>query len=408
MSKYGKIRRTKSLYKKKKSGFRRVLETAVFVVVAFGIGFVGFTIAQTVIHYTPAVNSGGDGTEATASDNTLDNTDNTGDNTGDTPDSTGDTANPVPATGGLAVYPPSSVLSSILSSAEALSEYAAVAESDGYEALVIELKDDEGRLLYASAIEGIAGDEEVIAGGLTAAEIADAVRAAGLRPVARINTLKDHIAPLKRQDVAYRIAGSEWMWLDNVPGIGKRWANPFLQGTADYIGEVVEELYAAGFAEVILANAVFPPFKREDFGLLSPHITNTHTRFAALGDFVNAVSGRVPEGDILLEIAVSDLSEGEVPVGTAEVLRNKEPSVSISGVAAVFTVQDLGARNADTGEFEGIPAAVKAGLRLAVEHGGGLEVIPLLDLDAGADEAVRREVIAAFEANGYEKYIIRG
>jgi len=306
-----KVKRSKNLYKKPKSGFRKALEIVLSVIVVVGLGFVGFTVADALIGLqcddcerhrllciceTPVLIP-------------VDSLPETPSDVLSEPPTDVHAPTDTPAQDEFdlsgAVYAPANVLSN----STALLAFIAEAKSEGYSAVVIEMKDEVGQLLYLSGVmlgeppKLIAEDRAIVTGSLSAQSVASAIAAEGLIPVARVNTLRDHIAPLRHADVTY--AG----WLDGRPDSGGRaWANPFLQGTRVYNTEIVRELHDAGFEAVILAGVTFPtkPFSALDRQILHADVTNLETRYRGLVEFVNAVAAANPEAVILLEASEND------------------------------------------------------------------------------------------------------
>jgi hypothetical protein len=399
MSKGYKIRRSKNLYKKKKSIPRKILETAVLIIVVVGLGFVGFTVGDAILNYVPPPDE-----PAPTHTNAEGNEDEPNrDSNAEPPDNEpNDHPDPV-AVSGNAVYAPSNVLAS----SAALSSYLETAKSGGFDSIVIEMKDEEGRLLYQSDIEMVLAAGEISIGTLTAEQIANAAIAAGLKPIARISTLKDHIASERIIDVSY------FGWLDDVPGLGKRWANPFLDGTAAYISEITAELHQAGFDDIIFANTIFPTFRGIDYEILPSHVTDANTRFAGLGDFVNTVADNNPDVNILLEMSLGCFVDGTV-VRTAEVLRNLEGrggslSENISAIVLIFSRDDFTLSDEESGARRGSTSTeriVKDGLAQVTQHSGDLEIVPLLDRD-GLSENDCNKISEVFSDNGLENFIIR-
>jgi hypothetical protein len=291
-----------------------------------------------------------------------------------------------------------------LSNAAALSAFLVNARSDGFDVVVIEMKDEIGRLLYQSEV--VTGEppmqvnqiREIVTGTLTAQAIVAAVEEEGMRPVARINTLKDHIAPTRLRDV--RFDG----WLDGRPDAGGRaWANPFREGTQNYISEIIGELQGAGFAEIILANTIFPKqrFSGTDISILPGYVTDLETRYNGLVQFINAVADNNPDTTILLEVAAdcfANLTDDSELMGTAEVLRGDSFAANVRGVVPILA----------RGNFarSGIAEAVPQLLTLIDENSGALTVIPLLDVADLSDEE-RDWVLSSFAENGFENFILR-
>jgi hypothetical protein len=399
---YRKVRRAKNLYKKKKSGFRKVIETALLVVLVVGLGFVGFTVADTVINWVcgscdekPCV------CEPTPLPDPTHNPDDHVDPTNEPPSEATPTEDGNNISAGSAVYAPSNVLSS----STTLSAFLETAKSDGYDSVVIEMKDDEGKLLYKSSIDVVASDNEINTGTLTAEQIAKTVTDAGLTPIARISTLKDHIAPQKLKDVSY--VG----WLDNTPQAGgKRWSNPHLPGTKLYIAQITSELHEAGFSDVVFANTIFPVFRGVDFTILPVNETNPETRFTALAEIVN--NSALAGSNILIEVTFSDLAgAGGNPEGTAEILRNGSDSLEAEGLVLLFTASDFGTgtgsnSNSNSNSSVSVEKIISQAFSEVEKHSGKMTILPLLDR-SGLSESDIEEISAAFESNGSSHFMVR-
>jgi hypothetical protein len=309
MRKGYKVKRfSKNLYKTPKSGFRKVIEVLVSVVVVIGLGFIGFTAADALISlrctdcerhrlfclceitvFVPA--------EPTSEPPTIDELPTIISEPTSEPHQLAN----INCTHSTVIAP-----LNVLSNSTALLAFIAEAKSDGFETVVIDMKNDFGHLLYQSGIilPNTSGDtllsdnRNIVTGTLSADSIASAISAQGLNPVARITTLRGRAAPENIPDVRY--AG----WID-----GERaWANPALNGTRTYISEIVRELHNAGFAGIMLAGNIFPskPFSARDLHILPDYVSNFETRYTALEEFVNTVAGAVPDAVILL-----DANEGD-------------------------------------------------------------------------------------------------
>ncbi|MCL1831910.1 MAG: putative glycoside hydrolase [Oscillospiraceae bacterium] len=402
-----KIKRAKnSLYKRKKSGARKTIELIGLIIVVAGLAFVGYTIADTVnnlrcegcekhpfscVCETPKVPV--DSTESEDSTNAPET------QTQDVTDT------PAPVAAQSVVHAPANVLSNSATLMAFINE----AKSDGFDGIVIDMKDESGRLLYNSEITignpptPLANDTDIVTGVLSAQTIAQAIADEGLRPVARINTLKDHIASNNKiQGVSY--AG----WVDGSPDAGgRRWANPFSEGTRTYVSHIVDELCGAGFEEIIFTNTIFPTkaFSPKDLSILPPHVTDFSTRYVGLAEFVNTVADSNPDVTIHLEIQIEGVF-GELPSGTAEILRADSFSPNVAGIIPVFTAKDLSEESGEDADGGVDRRRIKKLLETVSQHGGELLITPLLDV-ADLSDNDRDTAIAAFKSSGYEKIMQR-
>ena len=69
--------------------------------------------------------------------------------------------------------------------------------------------------------------------------------------------------------LAIRYQGQEYLWLDNKASAGGNpWLNPYAAETVQYIGDLIAEVHAAGFDQVLLENVQFPSSTsaKQDYG----------------------------------------------------------------------------------------------------------------------------------------------
>lgn len=199
----------------------------------------------------------------------------------------------------------------------------AAAKNSGYTGVAVTLKDADGYFLYKSNIDGIK-DGEGIKGALTAEQICDIITRAELTPVARINTLMDHISPTGVEGIKFT-ATEGWTWLDNyAENGGKTWLSPFKKETADFVGKITEELSAAGFKTIVLTNTKFPNFNTVDYSLLAD-IGDSSKRLTALWRVVeSARRGADKNGAVILPEMGAGLFETEKLSTDAEIAGDKE------------------------------------------------------------------------------------
>lgn len=256
-----KIKRSKGrLYKKRRSPAKTAIETIVFVLLAGGLIYVGYTAAGPLINY---IQSGG-------SSNTI---------TGWTPAESdlhsGQAAetSSVNQTAVITTEPQQSgsngtylLSQTALKSKEALDAALENAKKADFGTVIIPLKDTAGNLLYKTQIEKINNLAQIGQGTLSAKDIADAVKSKGLVPKAVISSLMDKIAPVYVDDVGYYFLGDSIIsWYDDDPAKnGKPWVDPFRTGAKNYFSEILKELKTAGFEEIALSELRYPDFHDTD------------------------------------------------------------------------------------------------------------------------------------------------
>jgi hypothetical protein len=142
-------------------------------------------------------------------------------------------------------------------------ELIAMARRTEVNALVIDVKDDRGLVLYPSAVplaREIGADtlQPMRLSRLRA--VLDTMRAHGIYPIARIVVAKDPLLAAAKGDWAVKRADDPGRpWLDKD---GKPWLDPHNQGVWRYAAELACEAVALGFSEVQLDYVRFPDEKR--------------------------------------------------------------------------------------------------------------------------------------------------
>jgi hypothetical protein len=140
-----------------------------------------------------------------------------------------------------------------------LDSFLASMKNAGVNAVVVDLKDDTGALLYRSQLPEAAAAKAVSASAFDAAALSLRISGAGFTPVARVHAFRDQIMPRSKRDSAVMYMNTDWTWLDNAPDLGgKPWLNPYSQTARDYIGSLVEEIAGLGFKTVLMDSVQFP------------------------------------------------------------------------------------------------------------------------------------------------------
>jgi hypothetical protein len=129
----------------------------------------------------------------------------------------------------------------------------ALADSTEINALVVDMKDEEG-LAYRSAnpaYAAMAGGEPKVP---NVRALTDSIRAHGLLPIARIVVFKDSVAARVHPEWTMRRPDGS-VWRDHK---GQAWVDPHNRGLWDYNIGVAEELVRLGFGEVQFDYIRFP------------------------------------------------------------------------------------------------------------------------------------------------------
>jgi len=123
---------------------------------------------------------------------------------------------------------------------------------EGYHAIVLDMKGDDGWLRFASQSEHAKGLETSSAESGRNAAI-EAITATDTYTIARISCFRDYRAPRRNNNLALRSSQGNWVDPDEM-----RWLNPSIEEARAYVVEVCVELAGMGFDEILLDNAFYP------------------------------------------------------------------------------------------------------------------------------------------------------
>lgn len=130
---------------------------------------------------------------------------------------------------------------------------AARLEEAGADTLILEVKDQLGRLSWYSgqAIAQWSG----VNGQQAAGDALKAWNQGDVYTVARVHCFQDDMVPYYNNNLALRWAGYDWNWRDD---LGLRWTSPALGEVRAYNAALCGELAAMGFDEIVLEECYFP------------------------------------------------------------------------------------------------------------------------------------------------------
>ncbi|MEO8334348.1 MAG: putative glycoside hydrolase [bacterium] len=141
---------------------------------------------------------------------------------------------------------------------ERMWELIAVARRTEVNALVIDVKDDRGLVLYRSSValaKEIGADTTMPVSARRIRGILDTMRSAGIFPIARIVVAKDPLLANAKREWAVQRRSDGTPWLDSD---GKPWLDPHQRAVWAYAADLAAEAVALGFSEVQFDYVRFP------------------------------------------------------------------------------------------------------------------------------------------------------
>ena len=148
---------------------------------------------------------------------------------------------------------------SVLSDSVKLDAFLDNALNGGATAVVVDIKNENGAVLHLSSVKTAQEALAISDAAVDLEEIAGAISAKGLRPVARVYAFEDHVASSSLRRMACFYQSENILWYDNDPSNGGQpWLNPYSQEARNYVLQLAVESAGLGFEEVILAGLQFP------------------------------------------------------------------------------------------------------------------------------------------------------
>ncbi|MBA2632616.1 MAG: carboxypeptidase regulatory-like domain-containing protein [Chloroflexi bacterium] len=185
-----------------------------------------------------------------------------------------------------ALYAPSA----IFEAPGRLDEMLALLERTEANALVIDVKETDGRLYYETDLETAAE-----LGALREAPIFDLeellpmLKERGIYTIARMVVMKDNTSAAARPELAVRNSATGEPWRDN---IGGAWLDPSAPGVAEYVASIAGDLAAKGFDEVQLDYIRF--FSDGPYDVADTNLPNTQSfRLPAIQRVLRVVSSEL-------------------------------------------------------------------------------------------------------------------
>ena len=197
----------------------------------------------------------------------------------------------------------------------------------GATALILDMKDEEGKLAWKS--------EQTLAAQLGMNAVGEGINEAlaqwnegEVYTVARVCCFRDNFLPYQRNDLALRASYGNWR-----DELGLRWLNPDSEGARTYLAKLCGELAKLGFDEILLECPAFPTLGNRESIVQSGSYT-TGDFSATVRAFLDQVNRELEPYDTALAIRVGEdvLTGADVISGlTAAMLEDGADRLWMSG-----------------------------------------------------------------------------
>ena len=252
--------------------------------------------------------------------------------------------------------------------------YIGLVETTHINALVLDMKTEDGLLSYRSSLSA-AQDAGAVADWADAAESAIArFKEENIYLIARISCFKDDLIPRKIHSSAI-VTSNDILWLDTQY---HAWLDPYSEESVTYISGVISELSALGFDEILLDHLTFPDNGRLSLINYGAQDEGGAGRITALSSFVDAVKQQNSDLRICAVMDYTTCTEG-ASLTTGQALSSLQYSLD----RFIFSVP---ADQSMSAAYEACFTGLKSFLpTLDLETG----VVPMIasPADSGADSA---------------------
>jgi hypothetical protein len=290
-----------------------------------------------------------------------------------------------------------------------------VANTTEVNALVIDVKDDRGFVLYRSGVPLAReiGADTADGHWMSAARlraVLDTMVAHGIYPIARIVVAKDPLLAQKKLDLAIKRRSDLKPWLDRN---GRPWLDPHQPAVWQYAADLGREAYELGFSEVQFDYVRFPDEKRLVAETVYP-LANGRVRAQVIREQLGFLRGALKPRNIRVTADVFGLTATD----TTDMGIGQRWEMFVDQVDAVlpmvypshFARGTYGLRNPNARPYETIDRALNDVIRRTKGISGAAQIIPWYqDFTLGPPhyyaEHVRAQMKAGYD-NGFQSWIL--
>jgi hypothetical protein len=290
-----------------------------------------------------------------------------------------------------------------------------VARKTEVNALVIDVKDDRGFVLYRSDVPLAReiGADTADGHWMSAAKVRamlDTMIANGIYPIARIVVAKDPLLAGKKLDLAIRRKSDQQPWLDKN---GNPWLDPHQPAVWQYAADLAREAYQLGFSEVQFDYVRFPDEKRLISETVYP-LANGRVRAQVIRDQLGMVRKALKPHGIPVTADVFGLTATDTTdmgIGQRWEMFVDQVDVVLPMVyPSHFAPGSYKLRNPNAHPYETIDHALKDAKRRSAPVANAAKIIPWYqDFTLGPPHYYAQQIRAQKKAgydNGFQSWIL--
>lgn len=289
-----------------------------------------------------------------------------------------------------------------------------VAKTTEVNALVIDVKDDRGLVLYRSRVplaHEIGADTLMPMRATRIRAILDTMRTHGIYPIARIVVVKDPLLASKKLEWSIkRRADTTTSWLDKN---GHPWLDAGQPGVWTYAADLADEAVALGFSEVQFDYVRFPDEKSLVAEAIFP-LARGRVRAQVIHDQLGALRKRVAAAGVPMTIDVFGLTTSDTTdmgIGQRwEMFIDQADAVLPMTYPSHYAPGSYGIAVPNARPYDVLSHALRDARRRSAGIAGAARIVPWYqDFTLGAPrygvEQVRAQIRAGYDA-GYDEWLL--
>ena len=289
-----------------------------------------------------------------------------------------------------------------------------VARRTEINALVIDVKDDRGFVLYRSRVplaREIGADTTSVMSARRIRAVLDTMRAHGIYPIARIVVVKDPLLASRKLEWAIRRRDDPSQpWLDKNR---QPWLDPHHEGVWTYAADLAREAVDLGFSEVQLDYVRFPDERAIHRDAVFP-LANGRTRAQVIRERIGATRAALEPTGVPMTIDVFGLTTSDTTdmgIGQRwEMFVDQADAILPMTYPSHYALGSYGLSNPNASPYATIDRAMRDAKRRTEGIAGAGIIIPWYqDFTLGAPRYGAPQVRAQIEAgyaNGFPSWIL--
>lgn len=297
------------------------------------------------------------------------------------------------------------------STSETAKAFAQNAVSKGINSVVVDLKKDDGTIVYPTAVAAAKEINAAQGAKDNFSEILTALREGGLKVIGVINCFNDPLMASEKSEMAVHYNNTDMLWLDNSREKGgKPWLNPYSQDACNYLTEIIKEAASMPVDRIILSGVQFPSGYSLDLATYEGEETG-ESRNQTLVSFIEQAESAAGEGKIIVSMTGDGAINGNADLYNGNLLDSgiayAAPDMRLSQMKNV-KLGDKTYANPSSQADEFMPLAITQLAQRAKVGGKEVALYPIIEADTIENAQSTIEILKSNSIDGYILYNANG